>query len=230
MSSVTSSWRERRQAARNRRALDRAVARAHTPEMQHELLTLASGGGLRPHPLSRPAAVHGGRHQSDPGLLRRPGSHCCPGPDGRTGRCRSPRGVDRPSGRAARVPMVFSCTAKGSRLSFGRSPCGGRRAAATPHTAAAARDDRDAGPRPPRDLRGDHHACCSPTCASTGGEEAVDEVLRRADVPDSAEELLHVLALEQLRDPDPAVRRRHRGARRSARRCSASAPRRWPAA
>jgi hypothetical protein len=43
MSSVTSSWRERRQAARNRRALDRAMARAYTPEMQHELQTLASG-------------------------------------------------------------------------------------------------------------------------------------------------------------------------------------------
>jgi hypothetical protein len=44
MSSVTSSWRERRQAARNRRALDRAMARAYTPEMQHELQTLAGGG------------------------------------------------------------------------------------------------------------------------------------------------------------------------------------------
>ena len=43
MSSVTSSWRERRQAARNRRALDRAMARAYTPEMQHELQTLAGG-------------------------------------------------------------------------------------------------------------------------------------------------------------------------------------------
>jgi hypothetical protein len=46
MSSVTSSWRERRQAARNRRALDRALARANTPEMQHELQTLAGGGGF----------------------------------------------------------------------------------------------------------------------------------------------------------------------------------------
>jgi hypothetical protein len=46
MSSVTSSWRERRQAARNRRALDRAMAGAHTPEMQHELQTLAGGGNF----------------------------------------------------------------------------------------------------------------------------------------------------------------------------------------
>jgi hypothetical protein len=46
MSSVTSSWRERRQAARNRRALDRAMSRAYTPEMQHELQTLAGGGDL----------------------------------------------------------------------------------------------------------------------------------------------------------------------------------------
>jgi hypothetical protein len=42
MSSVTSSWRERRQAARNRRALDRALAGASSPAMRDELLTLAS--------------------------------------------------------------------------------------------------------------------------------------------------------------------------------------------
>ncbi len=46
MSSVTSSWRERRQAARNRRALGQAMDRAHTPEMQHELQSLAGGGGF----------------------------------------------------------------------------------------------------------------------------------------------------------------------------------------
>ena len=44
MSSVTSSWRQRRQAARNRRALDRAMAGANTPAMRDELLNLAGSG------------------------------------------------------------------------------------------------------------------------------------------------------------------------------------------
>ena len=43
MSSVTSSWRERRQAARNRRALGQALAQATTPAMRDEILSLASG-------------------------------------------------------------------------------------------------------------------------------------------------------------------------------------------
>ena len=42
MSSVTSSWRKRREAARNRRAFDRALNRASTPAMREELLALAS--------------------------------------------------------------------------------------------------------------------------------------------------------------------------------------------
>ncbi|MGY1601293.1 hypothetical protein [Geodermatophilus sp. SYSU D00815] len=42
MSSVTSSWRERRRAARTRRALDRALDRATGPAMVDELLTLAA--------------------------------------------------------------------------------------------------------------------------------------------------------------------------------------------
>jgi hypothetical protein len=42
MSSVTSSWRERRQAARTRRALDRALSRTSSPAMRDELLTLAN--------------------------------------------------------------------------------------------------------------------------------------------------------------------------------------------
>ena len=42
MSSVTSSWRQRRQASRTRRALAAAVARANTPAMRDELLTLTS--------------------------------------------------------------------------------------------------------------------------------------------------------------------------------------------
>ena len=42
MSSVTSSWRERREAARTRRALDRALARTSSPAMRDELLTLAN--------------------------------------------------------------------------------------------------------------------------------------------------------------------------------------------
>ena len=44
MNSVTSSWRRRRQAARTRRALDRALARS-SPAMRDELLTMANGSG-----------------------------------------------------------------------------------------------------------------------------------------------------------------------------------------
>ena len=43
MSTVMSSWRERRQAARNRRAIHRAIDSATTPAMRNELITLASG-------------------------------------------------------------------------------------------------------------------------------------------------------------------------------------------
>ena len=42
MSTVTSSWRQRRQAARTRRALDLAVARSSSPAMREDLLTLAN--------------------------------------------------------------------------------------------------------------------------------------------------------------------------------------------
>ena len=42
MSSVTSSWRRRRQASRNRQALAAAVDRANTPAMREELLTMAN--------------------------------------------------------------------------------------------------------------------------------------------------------------------------------------------
>jgi hypothetical protein len=42
MSSVTSSWRQRRQAARTRRAVDKALARTSSPAMRDELLTLAN--------------------------------------------------------------------------------------------------------------------------------------------------------------------------------------------
>ncbi|MCW2579854.1 MAG: hypothetical protein JWR82_1455 [Blastococcus sp.] len=42
MSSVTSSWRQRRQAARTRRALDQALARTSSPAMRDELLTIAN--------------------------------------------------------------------------------------------------------------------------------------------------------------------------------------------
>ena len=44
MNSVTSGWRQRRQAARTRRAIDRALARASSPAMRDELLTMANGG------------------------------------------------------------------------------------------------------------------------------------------------------------------------------------------
>ena len=43
MSTVT-SWRQRRQAARTRRAINRAIDTASTPAMRHELMTLASSG------------------------------------------------------------------------------------------------------------------------------------------------------------------------------------------
>ena len=43
MSSVTSSWRQRRQVARTRRAVERALARTSSPAMREELLTLANG-------------------------------------------------------------------------------------------------------------------------------------------------------------------------------------------
>jgi hypothetical protein len=43
MSSVTSSWRQRRQVARTRRAMERALARTNSPAMREELLTLANG-------------------------------------------------------------------------------------------------------------------------------------------------------------------------------------------
>jgi hypothetical protein len=46
MSTVTSSWRQRRQAARTRRAIDRALARSSSPAMRDELLTIANGGSF----------------------------------------------------------------------------------------------------------------------------------------------------------------------------------------
>jgi hypothetical protein len=42
MSSVTSSWRQRRQASRTRRAVAAAVARTSSPGMRDELLSLAN--------------------------------------------------------------------------------------------------------------------------------------------------------------------------------------------
>jgi len=44
MSSVTSSWRKRRQVARARRDLDAALRRSTSPAMRVELLTIAAGG------------------------------------------------------------------------------------------------------------------------------------------------------------------------------------------
>jgi len=44
MSSVMSSWRERRQAARNRRAINRAIEGATTPSMRNELVAIANRG------------------------------------------------------------------------------------------------------------------------------------------------------------------------------------------
>ena len=42
MSRLTTTWRQRRQAARTRRAIDRALARTSSPAMRDELLALAS--------------------------------------------------------------------------------------------------------------------------------------------------------------------------------------------
>jgi len=42
MNSMTSSWRQRRQAARTRRAIDAALARSSSPAMRDEILTMAS--------------------------------------------------------------------------------------------------------------------------------------------------------------------------------------------
>jgi hypothetical protein len=42
MSSATSTWRERRQAARTRRALDRALRHTDSPAMRDELLAIAN--------------------------------------------------------------------------------------------------------------------------------------------------------------------------------------------
>lgn len=42
MSSLTSSWRKRRAAARTQRAIDAALARTSSPAMREELLVLAS--------------------------------------------------------------------------------------------------------------------------------------------------------------------------------------------
>ncbi len=46
MSTVTSLWRERRQVARTRRAVDQALARTSSPAMRDELLTLANSSSF----------------------------------------------------------------------------------------------------------------------------------------------------------------------------------------
>jgi len=51
MSTVTSSWRKRRQAARARRDLDAALRRSTSPAMRDELLTIAAGSSF--HSISR---------------------------------------------------------------------------------------------------------------------------------------------------------------------------------
>ena len=40
--SISTTWRQRRQVARTRRALDRALARTSSPAMRDELLTMAN--------------------------------------------------------------------------------------------------------------------------------------------------------------------------------------------
>ncbi|WP_166486620.1 hypothetical protein [Blastococcus saxobsidens] len=40
---MTTSWRKRRQVARTRRALNKALSRSSSPAMRDELLTMANG-------------------------------------------------------------------------------------------------------------------------------------------------------------------------------------------
>ena len=44
--SITTTWRQRRHAARTRRALDRALARSSSPAMRDELLTMANSSAF----------------------------------------------------------------------------------------------------------------------------------------------------------------------------------------
>jgi hypothetical protein len=44
--SINTTWRQRRQVARTRRALDRALARTSSPAMRDELLTMANNSGF----------------------------------------------------------------------------------------------------------------------------------------------------------------------------------------
>ena len=43
---ITTTWRERRQVTRTRRALERALARSSSPAMRDELLTMANNSGF----------------------------------------------------------------------------------------------------------------------------------------------------------------------------------------
>ncbi|SFT62122.1 hypothetical protein SAMN05660657_01956 [Geodermatophilus amargosae] len=44
--SIGTTWRQRRQAARTRRAIDRALARTGSPAMRDELLTMANSSAF----------------------------------------------------------------------------------------------------------------------------------------------------------------------------------------
>ncbi|MGY1726040.1 hypothetical protein ACI79J_03620 [Geodermatophilus sp. SYSU D01062] len=44
--SIGTTWRQRRQAARTRRAIDRALARSSSPAMRDELLTMANSNSF----------------------------------------------------------------------------------------------------------------------------------------------------------------------------------------
>jgi hypothetical protein len=46
MSTLTNSWLKRRQAARTRRAIDRALSRTSSPAMRDEILTIANSTPL----------------------------------------------------------------------------------------------------------------------------------------------------------------------------------------
>jgi hypothetical protein len=44
--SIGTTWRQRRQQARTRRAIDRAIARTSSPAMRDELLTMANSSAF----------------------------------------------------------------------------------------------------------------------------------------------------------------------------------------
>ena len=210
MSTVTSSWRQRRQAARTRRAIDRALARTSSPAMRDELLTMANSSPALP--LSRRRPERRGRCH-DPDLPRGGRGRLLSGPS-------SPgaQAVAHPNGsvrlrfegiRAVQEHVHHEGTSTASGPSAARRTPG--RASAYPLTGVPA---MTAVPRRgARDLRRDHRwpAALRPhgrrrrrrRPGAGAGRRAVHRRAARGPGP-----------LVELRHPDPAVRGRDRGRRR----------------